>query len=152
MNDNYFTIQELIRSSTATRLGIDNTPSQELINHAYKFLIPGLNQIRILLGKPVVVDSGFRCEKLNSATPGSSSVSQHCKFEAADIVCPSFGNPLAVAKAIINNKDIKFDQLIYEYGEWVHVSFSGNPKRDIRSKWTGTSYLRGLVNKDNKSL
>ena len=88
---------------------------------------------------------------LNISVPGSSSTSQHCKFEAADFTSPGFGSVLDVAKKIMYS-DIKFDQLIYEYGSWIHLSFSGSPRRKVLSKYKGTSYLSGLVDKEGKPL
>lgn len=147
----HFTLDELVRSDTAARLGIDNSPSTKQLEHAKAYLIPGLEQVRELLGKPMLISSGFRSENLNIAVPGSSSTSQHCKFEAADFTCPGFGSVLDVAKKI-RYSTIKFDQIIYEYGAWVHISFSKNPRGVVLSKHRGTKYLSGLVGKDGKTL
>ena len=147
----HFTLEELTFSETAVRHGIDNTPSQDLINHALQFLIPGLEEIRRILGQPIKINSGYRSPALNAATPGSSNTSQHTKFEAADILSPNFGSPLEVCKAILNS-GIKFDQMIYEYGSWTHVSFSANPRRSILSKWQDQPYVSGIVDKNGKNL
>lgn len=141
----HFTLEELTFSETAIRNGISNTPSKELLDHALKYLIPGLEQIRKLLGFPIKINSGYRSIELNKIVPGSSNTSQHTKFEAADIICPDFGSPLSVCKAIIAST-IKFDQIIYEYGQWTHISFSEKPRRIITSKWYGRPYEQGLVN------
>lgn len=147
----HFTLEELTRSNTASRLGINNIPSEDQITHAKSYLIPGMEKVRSLLGTPILISSGFRSKELNAATPGSSSTSQHCKFEAVDFTSPEFGSVLSVAKKIISS-DIEFDQLIFEYGSWVHLSFSKNPRKRVMSKYTGTSYMIGLVDKKGKPL
>jgi zinc D-Ala-D-Ala carboxypeptidase len=147
----HFTLEELIRSDTASRLEINNTPSDKQLEHANKYLIPGLEQVRELLGNPILISSGFRSLSLNMAVPGSSSTSQHCKFEAADFTCPGFGSVLDVAKKIMYSS-ISFDQLIYEYGSWVHLSFSKTPRKKVLSKYKATPYLTGLVDRNNKPL
>lgn len=147
----HFTLEELTRSDTATRLGLDNTPSAKQLDHAKNYLVPGLEEVRLLLGTPILISSGFRSTNLNIAVPGSSRTSQHCKFEAADFTSPTFGSVLEVAKKIIAS-NVKFDQLIYEYGAWVHLSFSKVPRRNVLSKYKGTKYLPGLVDKEGKPL
>lgn len=151
----YFTIEELTQSETAARLGIDNTPTPELLAHAEKFLLPGLDQVRAFLDRPVHINSGYRSIQLNAAIPGSSNTSQHTKFEAADITSPAFGTPLQIAKALIGAQKegkILFDQLIYEYDAWVHISFAEKPRGSVISKHKGTSYLVGLVDRNGKPL
>ena len=142
----HFSLQELIISQTAARFGIDNSPSEELINHAKKYLIPGLEKLRELFKYPVKINSGYRSEKLNAAIPGSAAGSQHTKFEAADILVPAYGPPDKVCAAIIKS-GIIFDQLIYEFGAWTHISFAAVPRRSIMSKWQGQGYKSGIVDK-----
>lgn len=140
----HFTLEELIFSVTAARENIDNLPLPDQVNHAKLYLVPGLEQIRTLLGKPLHINSGYRSIALNAATPGSSNTSQHTKFEAADITSPEFGDPISIAKAIIAS-NIIFDQLIYEYTSWVHISFSEKPRKIIMTKRTGKPYEPGIV-------
>lgn len=147
----HFTLEELVFSNTAARLGVKNTPTDAEIEHAKMYLVPGLELIRKLLDKPMLISSGFRSKKLNSSTPGSSNTSQHVLFEAADFTSPEFGSVLDVANKILYS-GIKFDQMIYEYGAWIHISFSSKPRGSVLSKYTGTPYLKGLVDKSGKSL
>lgn len=147
----HFTLEELTFSGTASRYGIDNTPNAELIDHALKYLVPGLEQIRKILGHPIKISSGYRSPALNAVIPGSSSTSQHTKFEAADLTIPKIGAPNIVCKEIIIS-GIEFDQLILEYGSWTHISFSKNPRRSILSKWKGKPYATGIVDKFGKNL
>ena len=124
----YFTLSEMIQSGYATRHGIDNTPNAEAMANL-RYTAEQLDRVRSLLGVPVLVSSGYRCEKVNTAINGSKN-SQHLRGQAVDFTAPSFGNPEQIAKAIANS-NIPFDQLILEYGAWVHVSFTKNPRGQI---------------------
>lgn len=122
-----FTYEELVKSATATRLKINNTPNKEQHDNLKKLAETVLQPIRDKYGKPLIVSSGFRCEKLNKAVGGAKS-SQHCKGEAADIrtVSDSIADNKALFNFIlemINKEEIKVGQLIDEYGyNWIHVS------------------------------
>lgn len=122
-----FTYEELIQSATARRLKIDNTPNKEQKSKLKLLAETILQPIREKYGKPLIVTSGFRCEKLNKAIGGAKS-SQHCKGEAADIrsVSDSIYDNRALFELIlkmIHNNEIEVGQLIDEYGyNWVHVS------------------------------
>jgi hypothetical protein len=115
----HFTLEELVFSSTAARLGIDNTPSLEYVARLTKTAM-GLEQIRALLGVPMHIDSGYRCPALNKAVGGVPD-SAHIEGYAADFIAPDYGSPLMIARAIAGS-GIRFDQCIQE-GTWVHVSF-----------------------------
>lgn len=115
----HFSLEELTASSAATRLGIDNTPTEEIKAHLQK-LAYGLELVRVLLGAPMYIDSGYRCAALNKAVGGAIN-SAHMDGYAADFVCPQFGTPLQIAQAIASSS-IKFDKCIQE-GHWVHISF-----------------------------
>jgi zinc D-Ala-D-Ala carboxypeptidase len=144
-------IKELVFSQTAMKFGINNNPSPELIEHAKKYLIPGLEEIKKIFNQQIMINSGYRSSALNAIIPGSSDNSQHTKFEAVDIVVPKFGSPHAVCKKIIAS-GIEFDQIINEYGAWAHISFSPNPRRSILSKWKGQPYVSGIVDMSGVNL
>jgi len=116
----HFTLDELTRSSVATRLGIDNTPTPEIVAHLTT-LAMGLEQVRALLDVPIYIDSGYRCQQLNAAVGGATR-SAHMEGYAADFIAPDFGTPLQITKAIATS-DISFDKCIQE-GNWVHISFA----------------------------
>ena len=80
----YFTLTELTKSATATRLKIDNTPTAEAKQNLVNLIDKILDPLREAYGKPIIVTSGYRCPKLNKAVGGSTS-SQHMKGMAADI-------------------------------------------------------------------
>jgi zinc D-Ala-D-Ala carboxypeptidase len=117
-----FTLEEATFSETATRLGIDNSPS--LVQYAnMRQAALGMEQVRELLGgQPIKVSSWLRVPKVNEAIGGSGK-SSHMDGWAVDFTCPRFGDPYAVAKAI-SRSGIKYDQLIHEFGKWVHISFA----------------------------
>lgn len=120
-----FTYDELTASSTAKRLGLDNTPSEfekkQLIRLAEEVLQP----IRDAWRSPIIVNSAFRSEVVNKAVGGAKN-SQHKKGEAADITVGSKEKNKKLFNFIqkmINNGTIKVGQLIDEYNySWVHVS------------------------------
>lgn len=82
----HFSLAELTRSATATRLGIDNTPDEEVVSNLHRLAIE-LEKIRGLAGGPLKVNSGYRCESLNAAVGGSPN-SYHLFGCAADIDPP----------------------------------------------------------------
>jgi hypothetical protein len=88
-----------------------------------------LDQVRELLGQPIIVSSWYRCTLVNAAV-GSKSTSQHMKGEAVDFTCPKFGTIQQVFDKIRNSAStIAYDQIIIEFNSWVHISFSKNPRR-----------------------
>jgi len=146
-----FTIQEYIKSQTALRQGIDNTPTEEHMGNATALFRNVVQKVRDQFGV-TVINSGYRGEALNEAV-GGSSTSQHCKGEAVDIECPGTPN-YDIAKWIEDNLD--FDQLILEFytpgvpdSGWVHVSYKseGNRKSVLTAmKENGkTVYKPGLI-------
>jgi hypothetical protein len=143
----HFTLEELIASENAARLGIDNTPSP-LVLANLKVLALGLESVRECLGGlPIHVNSGFRCPELNKAIGGAPD-SRHMVGLAADIVCPAFGKPLQVCQALVAKK-IPVDQIIHEFGQWCHVSFAatgGAPRFQLLTIASAkTGYQNGIL-------
>jgi len=132
------TLKEAVKSNTATRLGIDNTPSQWEINNLTAIADHIFQPIRDHFGVPIGVSSGFRCRDLNKAI-GGSKYSQHMIGEALDIDADIYGK---VTNADIFNyikKNLEWDQMIWEFGNdeepnWVHVSYKegGVNRKQIR--------------------
>lgn len=117
----YFTIEELEHSDTATKYKIDNTSNGETRTNLIKLIELLLDPIRTKWGKPIKVNSGYRCSKLNRMV-GGVSTSQHVLGEAADI---TVGSPEENRKLfeMILSMNILFDQLILEDGgKWIHIS------------------------------
>lgn len=124
----HFSLEELTVSQTAARRGIDNTPPPAVLANLKRTAL-GLEAVRIRLAAPIIISSGYRCPELN-AMVGSKPTSQHTTGEAADFVCPGFGSPATVVSAL-QDAGIEFDQLIEEYGRWVHISFSARNRRQV---------------------
>ena len=121
----HFTMEELYASATATANGINNKPSvQQMINLVYLTAYV-LEPLRVAMGEPIKIGSGFRCEKLNKAVGGVYN-SQHMKGQAADLCID--GDRQKGRKWFNYIRDhLPFDQLIWEHNSkgtyWVHVSF-----------------------------
>jgi zinc D-Ala-D-Ala carboxypeptidase len=115
-----FSLEELTASETAARKGIDNTPSEEVIDNL-KRLAAALQEVRALLNhRAILISSGYRSPELNQAV-GGSATSDHCKGLAADFICPSYGTPNDIVRAIAAS-DLSFKQVIREFDRWVHLS------------------------------
>ena len=127
----HFTLAELTKSSTAERLGLDNTPPPEVLP-ALTSTAEMLERIRSTLGVPVTVTSGYRAWAVNKAV-GGVTTSDHAQGRAADIVAPRYGTPLQIARALAPLVDVLgIGQLIYaRFGStsWVHVSTRVPDKR-----------------------
>lgn len=124
----HFTLAELTASQSAARLGLDNTPPVAIVD-ALRKTAQLLEQVRALLGKPIIVSSGYRAPQVNRAVGGAAN-SAHMLGCAADFACPAFGSPLEVAREIAQS-DIAYDQLIHEFRAWVHIAWSPQPRRMV---------------------
>ena len=146
-----FTLKELTKSDTATRLGLDNTPDDEALENLKTLCEMVLQPVRDNFGR-VTVNSGYRSPESNAAV-GGSKTSDHCKGMAADIEIPGVPNA-ELAQWIMDN--LEYTQLILEFytsgipdSGWVHVSYDPNnlKKQELTAtKVAGkTTYLNGLV-------
>jgi hypothetical protein len=147
-----FTLQELVKSHEATRKGLANTPTQEVIGNLQDLSNLVLQPIRDHFDKSVTVNSGYRSPEVNAAV-GGSKTSDHCKGQAADIEIAGVPNA-ELAEWIRDN--LAFTQVILEFytqgipdSGWVHVSYDpANLKKQSLTavKQDGkTVYLPGLV-------
>ena len=124
----HFTLEELTRSDTARKLGLDNTPESFLIPNLSKTAY-GMEEVRTLLGdKPILISSGYRSHKVNLAVGSKNPNSQHTIGCAVDFTCPQFGDPEAIVRKIVDS-EINFDQVIQEHKSWVHISFSDRNRK-----------------------
>ena len=130
-----FTLEELIRSNTAERMGIDNVPKDEkVVENLRSLCLEVLQPLRDYVGAPVHINSGYRCPELNMAVGGVKN-SQHCRGEAADIriVSPKQGREWA---AWIED-NCRFDQMLLERNKngavWLHVSCKRDASKNRQS-------------------
>ena len=148
---NNFSLVEMIKSETALRHGLDNTPGETEIANLKILAEKVLQPVRDYYNKGVKVNSGYRHPEVN-AKVGGSKTSDHCKGQAADIEIPGVANA-DLAKYIVNN--LEFTQCILEFytqgvpdSGWVHVSYDpANLKRQSLTaiKREGkTVYLPGI--------
>lgn len=140
----HFTLQEFIRSDLATRHGIDNTPSQSVLENL-KLLAETLERVRAILDRPLYISSGYRSPKLNKVAKGSKT-SAHMRGCAADFECPGFGTPEAVVGELAKHVgELGADQIILEFppNGWVHIGISdaGAPRGQVLT-YSGGVYER----------
>jgi hypothetical protein len=121
----HFTLEEL---TFTNHREFDNTPNVLQVNNLQR-LAEFLEEVRSLLGKPIIIDSGFRSPEVNQAV-GSTSVSQHLRGCAADFRVPGM-TPSEVVKAI-HGSDLPFDQLILEL-TWTHISIPNTDDAEPRN-------------------
>ena len=123
----HFTLEEMTKSQTGSRKGIDNTASPEVVENLKQLCENVLEKIRAHFVKPLTINSGYRGPALNKAI-GGAKTSQHLTGQAADIEIAGIDN-----KTLFNwiKDNLQFDQLILEYYKedvpgsgWVHVSWN----------------------------
>jgi len=147
-----FSLTEMVKSETALRHGMENTPGEAEIAALRLLCEKVLQPVRDHYGVGVKVNSGFRHPDVNAAV-GGSKTSDHCRGQAADIEIPGVANA-DLAVWIMENLD--YTQLILEFytpgildSGWVHVSY--NPTNLKKENLTATKkngktvYLPGLV-------
>jgi len=152
MVSDHVSLEELTKSQTGGRLGINNTPSPIKIEALKAVCENVVEKVRAHYGQPVFINSGYRGPALNKAVGGAAS-SQHCKGEAVDMEIPGVPNG---DLAIWVRDNLDFDQLILECYKagvptsgWVHCSYKagGKNRKDVltasvvKSKMT---YSKGI--------
>lgn len=140
----HFTINELCKSATATKLGINNTPPAAVVMNLRYLAEIILDPLREAYGKPIYVNCGYRCPELNKAV-GGSRTSQHLTGLAADIHVKGESN--AVLYELVKRYRLPFDQLILEKGtirnpQWVHLSVSRTKNRGEVLYYNGKTYTK----------
>jgi zinc D-Ala-D-Ala carboxypeptidase len=135
MKSKYFTINEMLRSQTATRFGFNEqfTPPKIIIDNLELLCANILDPLREKINKPIIISSGYRSPKTNTKVGGAKN-SQHLTGQAADLESVCYNN--SEIFETIKKMNLPYDQLIWEYGTekepaWVHVSYSINPRKQI---------------------
>lgn len=129
----YFTLEELIQSDTAKRKGINNTPNEIQKQNLILLIDNVLDPLREAYGKPIQVNSGFRCEALNKAV-GGAPTSEHRLGMASDIVgTPNTKEENKKLFELAKKLNLPFRQMIDEHNySWVHISYNKNDvKRQV---------------------
>jgi len=115
----HFTLDEATYSETAVRLGINNQPSTLQLENM-KHAAAQLEQLRVAVG-PLRINSWLRLPDVNVAV-GGSKVSSHMDGWAIDVSSSSL-TPIQLCHKV-EELGIKFDQMIHEFGRWMHISFA----------------------------
>ena len=146
----HFPLAEFLRSEYAVRHGRElRDPPSGVVANLFRLCTTCLEPLRVALGRPLVVLSGWRPQWLNEAVGGSMS-SAHLYGRGADIVCP--GMPPRELAGYITRHPVPFDQLILEFppAGWVHIGIAPDgvpPRGEIltATKRAGiTHYSEGL--------
>ena len=131
----HFYLAEIIESDYAERHGIKNLPSPAVLQNI-QVLANALEHVRVLLGHPMTITSGYRSLELNRGIGGSKS-SSHMTGFAADFKCYGFGTPKQIV-AKLKASGIEYDECFNE-GSWVH--FSVDPR--LRQKTFHVTFKNG---------
>lgn len=121
----HFTLAEL---TVTQQRQFDNTPSEVAVANLKRLAETILEPARALIGKPLIITSGYRSPEVNAAVGGVSS-SQHMSGQAADFIVQGM-TPRDVCM-LLKDSDIPYHQLIFENfgGGWTHISWSDAPRR-----------------------
>jgi len=147
-----FSLAEMVKSETALRNGLDNTPGETEIENLRMLCEHVLQPLRDSYQRGIKVNSGYRAPDVNAAV-GGSRTSDHCKGQAADIEIPGVPN-YDLASYI--SQYFYFTQLILEFytpgipdSGWVHVSYDpNNLKRQVMTAMRENGkivYKQGLI-------
>ena len=124
----WFSIDEMVRSATAKKYGIDNRPSEDILNNLVLFIETVLDPIREDWGGPISVSSGYRCPELN-AKVGGAKTSGHQYGYCADLQVK--GDLRKFSNFVIEwmkDHHMKWDELLYESSggvTWLHFCWIG---------------------------
>lgn len=118
----YFTVKEMTKSQTAELYHIDNTPTEKVIGNLKKVMYI-LDMVRVHMGKPIIINSGYRCEKLNEMVGGVQK-SMHTKGLAADFRTKEKEDINTMFEFLKKNqKEFKIIELI-KYSNFIHMGVS----------------------------
>lgn len=124
LKSDFFTLEELTKSSTAKRLKIDNTPNAEILKNLQYGVNMVLDPLRRIIQKPIIITSGYRCEKLNKEVGGVSN-SWHQQGNAADIHIADEENAREIFEILKTLPSV--DTILFEHSnnsQWIHVQWN----------------------------
>lgn len=127
----HFSLSEYISSVIAIQNDINNYPPPEVIENLGR-LSYTMEKVRTLLNSnPILITSGYRCPELNKLAKGAIN-SVHLYGLAVDFICPGYGTPLQICQKLENyTVKLEIDQLIHEFGAWVHLGLSHREPRHM---------------------
>lgn len=136
----FFKLEEFTKSSTAERMKIDNTPTNEIISNLQYGVDMILDPLRRCFGKPIIITSGYRCAKLNAAVGGVAN-SWHLKGNAADIHVSNRTEAQAMFRIL--QKLPSVDTCLFEHSsktQWLHVQWdlTKNPRHHFNFNYIAT--------------
>lgn len=140
-----FLLHEFESSQTAARLGREVVAGEDIVQSLTLLCLNVLQPLRDAIGVTISITSGYRPTWLNIMV-GGSAASQHVQGEAADIKAAGY-TPLQLCREIVL-LELPFDQVILEFDQWTHVSFSPRSRRQVLTARVidgKTQYLPGLV-------
>lgn len=123
IKSDFFSLEEFTRSSTAKRLKIDNTPSDEVVRNIQYGVQMVLDPLRRIIRSPIIITSGFRCSALNKAVGGVTN-SWHTKGNAADIRISDEEEAETIFQALKTLPSV--DTVLFEHSAtaiWMHVQW-----------------------------
>ena len=121
MISKHISFDEATKSNTAIRNGIDNTPNAEQLQNIKNVAEACFEPLRAWYGKPIKINSFYRCEALNTLVKGSKT-SDHMKGKSIDLDAGSIEENKKIFEWCKAN--LKYNQLINEYNfSWIHISF-----------------------------
>ena len=124
LSENFY-LNEFTISQEAERHGYRNEPNEKQTENLRLLCVNVLQPLREIINAPIFINSGFRSFDVNTAVGGRFN-SQHLEGKAADFVVPSMN--LVDVFNIVSQR-FPFDQLILEFGKWIHVSWNGDKNR-----------------------
>lgn len=138
----HFSWEEAIKSDKAVELGFANLPDAKTSGNIY-IAASKLEEIRKEVG-PILINSWYRSQEVNKAIGGVTQ-SAHCSGYAID--CRSTVlSPLLLCKKVAS-MGIEFDQIIHEYGKWMHISFDPRNRGQLMTKFSA-GYIMGLLTEE----
>lgn len=138
----HFTLEEATYSETAIRMGLNNQPDARQLENM-KTAARHLELVRAVTG-PLRVNSWIRLPDVNVAV-GGSKVSSHMDGWAIDVSSSKF-TPYQLCQEVLKAA-IKFDQMIHEYGRWMHISFAPEMRQQTLTIFKPEGkYKSGILN------
>lgn len=133
----YFSIDEMVRSTTAKKLGIDNSPSEEIANNLVLFIETVLDPIREDWGGPISVSSGYRCPELNKAVGGAKNSGHQYGF-CADLQVKKVRELADFIHKWMITHQMKWDEILFERSgnvTWLHFCWIGKDGKQRMKKF-----------------